>query len=169
MKKQSLLFRMKTQVPSPICSSYTCCTFISPKKHSIDAGISRMNSLCLACKWLLPFLHLSLWIFSISSFRLSRSLTLHNFSSFILRIDYKVRWDMTLVLQLSLGRGVGYLPLAATALTALQMWGKDLGREFLNPYYKDILPLLQAYLSSISESSFIMYSQLFSIWTSGDC
>ena len=50
--------------------------------------------------------------------------------------------------QHSLHVGRSYLPLAATALSALEHWHSTLPAAALQTYYPDILPLLDAYLKS---------------------
>jgi len=50
--------------------------------------------------------------------------------------------------QHALRVGRSYLPLAATALSALEHWHRTLPPTTLLTYYPDILPLLDAYLKS---------------------
>ena len=50
--------------------------------------------------------------------------------------------------QQALRVGTSYLPLAKTALTAVEHWHRSLPSAVLLTYYPDILPLLDAYLKS---------------------
>ena len=51
-------------------------------------------------------------------------------------------------MQHALRVGRSYLPLAKTALTAMEHWHRSLPAAALLTYYPDILPLLDAYLKS---------------------
>lgn len=48
--------------------------------------------------------------------------------------------------------GQSYLPLAMAGLDALEHWARTLPGHVLHPYYKEILPCLDAYLRTTIDS-----------------
>ena len=47
--------------------------------------------------------------------------------------------------------GLSFLPLAETALDALDAWTAELPPDVLHPYLQDVLPYLDGYLKTASE------------------
>nr|XP_006812076.1 PREDICTED: DNA-dependent protein kinase catalytic subunit-like [Saccoglossus kowalevskii] len=56
-------------------------------------------------------------------------------------------------LQTTFRIGLGYLPLAHAGLDALETWAFRLQHNALQPYYKDILPCLDGYLKTVSDTN----------------
>lgn len=57
--------------------------------------------------------------------------------------------------QRALVIGRSYLPLAKIALSTLEHWSRAFPSSLLEPRYKDVLPLLDAYLKSVEDSGMI--------------
>ena len=55
-------------------------------------------------------------------------------------------------IQMALKMGLSYLSLARTTIDALELWSKTLPPDIIKPLYKNILPYLDAYLTSESDS-----------------
>lgn len=54
--------------------------------------------------------------------------------------------------QVTLELGRSYLPLATAALDALEKWSALLPSEVIQPYYSHILPCLDPYLRTASQT-----------------
>jgi hypothetical protein len=54
-------------------------------------------------------------------------------------------------LQTAFKIGVSYLPLALAGLEALDHWSEHLPPTVIQPYYKEILPCLDAYLKTTTD------------------
>ncbi|GFR68841.1 DNA-dependent protein kinase catalytic subunit [Elysia marginata] len=61
--------------------------------------------------------------------------------------------DIVPAIQTTFTIGLSYLPLAMVGLEALEQWSRLLPHSVLAPYYKDILPFLDAYLRTDSRGS----------------
>lgn len=64
--------------------------------------------------------------------------------------------------------GLSYTPMADVALSALEDWSSYIPKNIMQPYYKDVLPLLDGYLKTATSPGILKGKMKCVMWEYGE-